>query len=158
MSQKKKKKRPPYLEIIMGELILLMLLISLSIHLVNIKGFSITLPTGKINLVEGIDKQLTKRAVEAVLSEKAGASIDLDAIEESMESQDASAVDEILDKYANADTVKQAAEAYRKNSGNVSGILEDLKDNIDTDDLQKLVDIYEKYSPVVFEETRRAAQ
>ena len=81
MSHKNKKKRPPYLEIIMGELILLMLLVSLSIHLVHTKGFSITLPTGKINLVEGIDKQLTKRAVEAVLSEKAGVSIDLDAID-----------------------------------------------------------------------------
>ncbi len=154
----RKKKKFPYIEIIMGELIVLMLLISASIYLVNTRGFSINLPFGKINIAEGINQQLTKRAVEAVLSEAAGTNVDIDAIEESMESEDASAVEEIIDKYANGENVKDAVKAFQKNSGDLGKIVDDLKGSVDASDLQKLIDIYQKYSPTVFEEIKRAAQ
>ncbi len=154
----KKRRKIPYMEIILGEVIVLMLLISASIYLVNTRGLSINLPFGRINLSEGINTQLTKRAVEAVLSEAAGTSVDIDVIEESMESQDASAVEDIIDKYANGETVKDAVKAYQKNNGDVGKIVNDLKDTVDASDLQKLIDIYQKYSPTVFEEIKRAAQ
>ncbi len=154
----RKRKKFPYIEIIMGELIVLMLLISASIYLINTRGFSVSLPFGKINITEGLNQQLTKRAVEAVLSEAAGTNVDIDAMEESMESEDASAVEEIIDKYATGDTVKDAVKAYQKNSGDLGKIVGDLKETVDASDLQKLIDIYQKYSPTVFEEIKRAAQ
>lgn len=101
--------------------------------------------TGQGSLGKTVSKEVTKKAIEKVISSQAGTDVDLDKIKKSMAPSDASEVDSLMDKYATSDNLSKAVKAYSASKGDLKSVEKELKGQVDSKDVEKLKELYEKY-------------
>ena len=96
-------------------------------------------------LIDAVSQKITEKAVEHYLSDATGENIDLNAIRESMDPEDAAQLDQILDGYASSGLLTEAVNSFTENGGDVSAVAEELASQVDPSDVEALTDLYEKY-------------
>ena len=96
-------------------------------------------------LIDAVSQKITEKAVEHYLSDATGENIDLNAIRESMDPEDAAQLDQILNGYASSGLLTEAVNSFTENGGDVSAVAEELASQVDPSDVEALTDLYEKY-------------
>ncbi|MCR5746666.1 MAG: hypothetical protein K6G03_03070 [Lachnospiraceae bacterium] len=105
--------------------------------------------TGKGNsnpVTQGIQREVTRQAVDKVLSEQSGGEVSLGELESQMTDEDADTFDDIVNKYSDSGLVSEAINLYTSNGGDIASTAEQLKDKVSPEDVEALRELYSKYA------------
>ena len=97
-------------------------------------------------VTKGIQREVTKKAVDKVVTEQSGGSTSLGEIESQMSEDDADTFNEIVDKYSESGLVSEALSIYSANGGDVGATAEELRDKVDPEDIETLKELYSRYA------------
>lgn len=97
-------------------------------------------------VTQGIQREVTRKAVDKVVSEQSGGSVNLSDIESQMSEDDAETFNEIVDKYSEAGLVSEALSVYSSNGGDLGATADELRDKVDEEDIETLKELYSKYA------------
>ncbi len=136
MSRRRKKKKS-----YVGKTIFCIILI--------IIGAAIIYSLFKDPVKKSVQKSVTKVAIEQVIKSETGEDVDIDSVMDTMDEEDESACQEIIDKYSSSDTISEAASVYKSSGGDLSEVKSYLKDEVSTEDMAKLKELYYKYQDEV---------
>lgn len=106
-------------------------------------GYSIW--TGRGNVGKAVTQAATKTVIEKAIQAQTGKSVDIDAIEETMAPEDKEALDSMIDKYSSSENLSKAVEAYQNSNGDLGSVKDQLQGQVDSGDVDKLKELYEKY-------------
>ncbi|MCR5303530.1 MAG: hypothetical protein K6E33_03130 [Lachnospiraceae bacterium] len=99
--------------------------------------------------VDDAKDAVVKKAVTAVIEKEiknqTGEDVDLEAMKESMEPEDQEKVDELMDKYADEDTVNDVISAYKDSNGDLMEMKDTLTSIVDPGDIEEMGRLYQKY-------------
>ena len=110
-------------------------------------GYLIATGKGNSNPVtHSIQKEVTKQAVDKVISEQTGGETSLKEIESKMSDDDAEALDSIVDKYTESGLVSEAISVYSSNGGDIAATADQLRDKVSPEDIEALKELYSKYA------------
>jgi len=123
----------------------LLLVIAVGIVYLGYNYYTMSKENGDSSITETINKEITKKAVDEIVSEATDGEYTLSEIKENMSQDDQDTVDEIIDKYAEEGIVSEAIETLTDNSGDITKTIEELKDQIDSSDIEAIKELYEKY-------------
>lgn len=82
-------------------------------------------------------------AAEQVIKQQTGFEIDLDRVLKEMDSEDAEAVNEMLEKYVNEENLAEGVDVIK--SRDLDTAMEFLEEKVEPEDIQELEDLYKKY-------------
>ena len=96
-------------------------------------------------VTKGIQREVTKKAVDKVVSEQSGGSTSLGEIESQMSEEDAETFNDIVDKYSESGLITEALSVYSANGGDIGATVEELRDKVDPEDIETLKELYSRY-------------
>ena len=138
MSRNKRKSSLGKLIVIVGVLIIIMLLLL---------AYLILSGKGNTNPVtQSIQREVTKQAVDKVITEQSGGNVSLGEIESQMSEEDAETFDGIVDKYTESGLVSEAISVYTSNGGDIGATADQLRDKVSPEDIEALKELYSKYA------------
>ena len=138
MSRKRKKSSAGKWILIVFLLLIIMLLLI---------AYLILSGKGNSNPVtQGIQREVTKQAVDKVITEQSGGEVSLGEIEKQMSEDDAETFNEIVDKYSDSGLVSEAISVYSSNGGDLGATADELKDKVSPEDIEALQELYSKYA------------
>lgn len=82
-------------------------------------------------------------AAEQVIKQQTGFEIDLDRVLKEMDSEDAEAVNEMIEKYVNEENLAEGVDVIK--SRDLDAAMEFLEEKVEPEDIQELEDLYQKY-------------
>ncbi len=97
-------------------------------------------------VTQSIQREVTKQAVDKVISEQSGGEVSLGEIESQMSEEDSEQLDEIVNKYSDSGLVSEALSIYSSNGGDLGATADELKDKVSPEDIETLRDLYSKYA------------
>ncbi|MCR5237350.1 MAG: hypothetical protein K6E34_09150 [Lachnospiraceae bacterium] len=97
-------------------------------------------------VTQGIQREVTKQAVDKVITEQSGGEVSLGEIEKQMSEDDAETFNEIVDKYSDSGLVSEAISVYSSNGGDLGATADELKDKVSPEDIEALQELYSKYA------------
>ena len=101
--------------------------------------------SGQGNSNQGIQREVTKQAVDKVISEQSGGSVSIKDMESEMTEEDADTFNDIVDKYSDSGLISEALSIYSSNGGDVGATAEQLKDKVSPEDIEALKELYARY-------------
>ena len=101
--------------------------------------------SGKGTLGKNVRHKTTEAVIEKAIGAAAGTDISIEEEKSKMTAEDAQKVDDMIDKYGTNENVSKAVQAYR-DGGSTSAVEEELKDQIDPEDIETAKELYEKYN------------
>lgn len=146
-SRRRYKKKKNYTPVIVIFLIILAALLYVAY----------SLWTGQGSLGKTVSKEVTKKAIEKVISSQAGTDVNIDKIEQTMEPSDADALNSLMDKYATSDNLSKAVKAYSSSGGDLKSVEKQLKGQVNSSDVEKLKELYKKYGDSAISSTVQSA-
>lgn len=96
-------------------------------------------------VTQSIQRVVTKKAVDKVVTEQSGGSTSLQEIESQMSDDDAETFNDIVDKYSDSGLVSEAISVYSSNGGDLGATADELRDKVDPEDIETLKELYSKY-------------
>jgi len=96
-------------------------------------------------VTQSIQREVTKKAVDKVVTEQSGGSTSLQEIESQMSDDDAETFNDIVDKYSDSGLVSEAISVYSANGGDLGVTAGELRDKVDPEDIETLKELYSKY-------------
>lgn len=96
-------------------------------------------------VTQSIQREVTKKAVDKVVTEQSGGSTSLQEIESQMSDDDAETFNDIVDKYSESGLVSEAISVYSANGGDLGATADELRDKVDPEDIETLKELYSKY-------------
>ena len=93
-------------------------------------------------VTQGIQREVTKQAVDKVITEQSGGEVSLGEIEKQMSEDDAETFNEIVDKYSDSGLVSEAISVYSSNGGDLGATADELKDKVSPEDIEALQELY----------------
>lgn len=96
-------------------------------------------------VTQSIQREVTKKAVDKVVTEQSGGSTSLQEIESQMSDDDAETFNDIVDKYSESGLVSEAISVYSANGGDLGATADELQDKVDPEDIETLKELYSKY-------------
>ncbi len=125
----------------------ILILFILIIVMLGLIGYIILSGNGNSNPVtQGIQREVTKQAVDKVISEQSGGNISIKQMESEMSEEDADTFNDIVDKYSDSGLVSEALSIYSSNGGDIGATAEQLKDKVSPEDIEALKELYSKYA------------
>ena len=97
-------------------------------------------------VTQGIQREVTKKAVDKVISDQTGGAVNLDDIESKMSDEDAETFNDIVDKYSDSGLISEAISVYSANGGDVGATAEELRDKVNPEDIETLKELYSRYA------------
>ncbi|MBO6146529.1 MAG: hypothetical protein J6O70_03005 [Lachnospiraceae bacterium] len=138
MSRNKRKSSLGKWIVIVAVLIIIMLLLL---------AYLILSGKGNTNPVtQSIQREVTKQAVDKVITEQSGGNVSLGEIESQMSEEDAETFDGIVDKYTESGLVSEAISVYTSNGGDIGATADQLRDKVSPEDIEALKELYSKYA------------
>ena len=138
MSRNKRKPSLGKWIVIVAVLIIIMLLLL---------AYLILSGKGNTNPVtQSIQREVTKQAVDKVITEQSGGNVSLGEIESQMSEEDAETFDGIVDKYTESGLVSEAISVYTSNGGDIGATADQLRDKVSPEDIEALKELYSKYA------------
>ena len=138
MSRNKRKSSLGKWIVIVAVLIIIMLLLL---------AYLILSGKGNTNPVtQSIQREVTKQAVDKVITEQSGGNVSLGEIESQMSEEDAETFDGIVDKYTESGLVSEAISVYTSNGGDIGATADQLRDKVSLEDIEALKELYSKYA------------
>lgn len=101
----------------------------------------------KDNIKETVTKKVAITAIEQIIKAETGESVDIEEVKSQMNQEDAKSFDTIVEKYTDTDKVEECLDLYK--SGGTSAVKEYVKDEVDTTDIDKLKELYDKYNDTI---------
>ena len=101
--------------------------------------------SGKGVVGKNVRHKATEAVIEKAVDSAVGTDVDIEAEKSKMSSEDAQKVDDMIDKYGTNENVSKAVQAYR-DGGGTDAVKEELKDQIDPQDIETAKELYEKYN------------
>lgn len=101
----------------------------------------------KDNIKETVTKKVATTAIEQIIKAETGESVDIEEVKSQMNQEDAKSFDTIVEKYTDTDKVEECLDLYK--SGGTSAVKEYVKDEVDTTDIDKLKELYDKYNDTI---------
>lgn len=123
----------------------LLLVIAVGIVFLGIKYYTMSNSESGVSVTQTINRKITKKAVDEIVSQATDGEYSLSEIEENMDEQDQETLDNIIDKYADNGMITDAIETLTDNGGDVTETVDELKEKIDSSDIETLMELYEKY-------------
>ncbi|MBQ9605614.1 MAG: hypothetical protein IJV16_00355 [Lachnospiraceae bacterium] len=118
----------------------------LLIIMVGLIGYIIISGNGNSNPVtQSIQREVTRQAVDKVISEQSGGNAGIKEIESEMTEEDSETFNDIVDKYSDSGLVSEAISIYSENGGDIGATADQLKDKVSPEDIEALKELYEKY-------------
>lgn len=118
----------------------------LMIIMVGLIGYIIISGNGNSNPVtQSIQREVTRQAVDKVISEQSGGNAGIKEIESEMTEEDSETFNDIVDKYSDSGLVSEAISIYSENGGDIGATADQLKDKVSPEDIEALKELYEKY-------------
>ena len=118
----------------------------LMIIMVGLIGYIIISGNGNSNPVtQSIQREVTRQAVDKVISEQSGGNTGIKEIESEMTEEDSETFNDIVDKYSDSGLVSEAISIYSENGGDIGATADQLKDKVSPEDIEALKELYEKY-------------
>ena len=96
-------------------------------------------------VTQAVNREATKKAVEAAIQKETGSDITLDKVKEQMTEEEAEEFDDLINKYADEGILSEALKTYNSNNGDLISTAQYLKDKISAEDYARLFELYEKY-------------
>ena len=124
-------------------LLLIILLVLIAYLILTGRGDSNPATSG---IQHEITRQVTKKAVDKVISEESGGEVSLDDIESQMTEEDSEQLNDIVDKYTDSGLVSEAISIYTSNGGDLGATADELKDKVSPEDIAALEELYSKYA------------
>ncbi|MBQ7583038.1 MAG: hypothetical protein IJT24_00365 [Lachnospiraceae bacterium] len=122
------------------------IVIILAVILIILIAYIILSGNGNSNPVtQGIQREVTKKAVDRVVTEQSGGNKSLEDIESQMSEEDAETFNGIVDKYSDSGLVSEAISVYSSNGGDLGATADELRDRVDPEDIETLKELYSKY-------------
>lgn len=97
-------------------------------------------------VTQGIQREVTKKAVDKVITEQSGGNVSLADIESQMSEDDAATLDGIVDKYSESGLITEAISVYSSNGGDLGATADELKDKVSPEDMETLQELYARYA------------
>lgn len=97
-------------------------------------------------VTQSIQREVTKQAVDKVITEKSGGNVSLGEIESQMSEEDAETFDDIVDKYTESGLVSEAISVYTSNGGDIGATVDQMRDKVSPEDIEALKELYSKYA------------
>lgn len=97
-------------------------------------------------VTQSINREVTKKAVDTVIQKELGEDTSLDKIKEQMSDEDQEDLDQVINKYADEGLISEAVNLYQANGGDIMATARELRDKVSAEDMQKLEELYKKYS------------
>lgn len=123
----------------------LLLVIAVGIVFLGIKYYTMSNSESGVSVTQTINRKITKKAVDEIVSQATDGEYSLSEIEENMDEQDQETLDNIIDKYADNGMITDAIETLTDNGVDVTETVDELKEKIDSSDIETLMELYEKY-------------
>ena len=121
--------------------------IILIIVMLGLSAYLILSGKGNSNPVtQSIQREVTKQAVDKVISEQSGGEVSLGEIESQMSEEDSEQLDEIVNKYSDSGLVSEALSIYSSNGGDLGATADELRDKVSPEDIETLRELYSKYA------------
>ncbi|MBQ7724794.1 MAG: hypothetical protein IJT63_04195 [Lachnospiraceae bacterium] len=126
---------------------LLVIIITAVLASVVILAFMVFTGTGVNSnpVTQAVNREVTKKAVEAAIQKETGSDITLEEIRSEMSEEDAEEFDDIVNKYADEGILAEALSALNSNDGDLAATAATFKDKVSTEDYSRLFELYEKY-------------
>ncbi len=110
-------------------------------------GYLIISGNGNSNPVtQEIQREVTKKAVDKVITEQSGGNVSLGEIESQMSEDDAETFNDIVDKYSDSGLISEAISVYSSNGGDLGATADELRDKVSPEDIETLKELYSKYA------------
>ena len=123
------------------------IVIVLSVILLILIVYLILSGKGNSNPVtQGIQREVTKKAVDKVITDQSGGNKSLEDIESQMSEEDAETFNDIVDKYSESGLVSEAISVYSSNGGDLGATADELRDKVDPEDIETLKELYARYA------------
>lgn len=123
------------------------IVIVMLVIMVGLAGYLIMSGNGNSNPVtKGIQREVTKKAVDKVITEQSGGQVSLGEIESQMSEDDAETFNDIVDKYSESGLVSEALSVYSANGGDIGATADELRDKVDPADVETLKELYSRYA------------
>ena len=124
----------------------MLILFILIIIMLGLIAYMIITGNGNSNPVtQSIQREVTKQAVDKVISEQSGGSVSVKQLESEMTEEDSETFNEIVDKYSDSGLVSEAISIYSSNGGDIGATADQLKDKVSPEDVEALKELYERY-------------
>ena len=123
------------------------IVILLAVAMLFLMAYLIMSGKGNSNPVtQGIQREVTKQAVDKVITEQSGGEVSLGQIESQMSEDDAETFNEIVDKYSDSGLISEAISVYSSNGGDIGATADELRDKVSEEDIETLKELYARYA------------
>ncbi len=123
------------------------IVIVLFVIMLLLAGYLIFSGKGNSNPVtQGIQREVTRQAVDKVISEQSGGNVKLKDIQSKMSEEDSERLDEIVNKYSDSGLVSEAISLYSSNGGDINATAQQIRDKVSEEDVEALKELYSKYA------------
>ncbi|MCR5716443.1 MAG: hypothetical protein K6G23_06340 [Lachnospiraceae bacterium] len=103
------------------------------------------------SVIDQMKQEVVKEAVEQAIATELGEDVDIDELQEQMSEDDAKQVDELLEKYSDSSYIQTVVETVTEKGQSLEESVETLKGTVDSEDLEALKELYEKYGSSILD-------
>ena len=135
--RKKKSSAGKWIAIVF--LLLLVMLVLIAYLILSGKGNSNP-------VTQSIQREVTRQAVDKVITKQSGGEVSLGEIESQMSEDDAETFNEIVDKYSDSGLISEALSVYSSNGGDIGATADELRDKVSDEDIETLKELYSRYA------------
>lgn len=123
------------------------IVIVLIIIMLFLMGYLILSGNGNSNPVtQGIQREVTRQAVDRVITEQSGGDVRLKDIQSQMSEEDSEKFDEIVNKYSDSGLISEAISVYSSNGGDIDATAQQMRDKVSEEDVETLKELYSRYA------------
>ncbi len=97
----------------------------------------------KDDIEQKVTKKVATAAIEQIIQSQTGVTVDIDEVKNQMDEEDEKDFDEIINKYANTDQLKECVDLYK--NGGTAAVKDYVKNEVNDSDIDKLKELYNKY-------------
>ena len=125
----------------------MLILFFLILIMLGLIGYIIITGNGNTNPVtQSIQREVTKQAVDKVITEQSGGAVSIKKLESEMTEEDSETFNDIVNKYSDSGLVSEAITLYSSNGGDIGATADQLKDKVSPEDVEALKELYDKYA------------
>ena len=125
----------------------MLILFFLILIMLGLIGYIIITGNGNTNPVtQSIQREVTKQAVDKVITEQSGGEGSIKKLESEMTEEDSETFNDIVNKYSDSGLVSEAISLYSSNGGDIGATADQLKDKVSPEDVEALKELYDKYA------------
>ena len=125
----------------------MLILFFLILIMLGLIGYIIITGKGNTNPVtQSIQREVTKQAVDKVITEQSGGEVSIKKLESEMTEEDSETFNDIVNKYSDSGLVSEAISLYSSNGGDIGATAAQLKDKVSPEDVEALKELYDKYA------------